>query len=256
MTSGPHPGWLAAGSVLAVAGFAWGAFNVVDLLAHEVTTVSDTFDAHGVSVIDIENDAGRVVVIGTDADEITIEARVSDGLRDTGNSYRVVEDRLEIRGTCPLLGSMWCSVDYRIEVPGDVALDIDADDRVEIVDVRGALTVDTDNGRIEIRGAEGPLAVSTDNGRIDASGVRSTQISAGSDNGSVEIVMAVPPDRLDATSDNGRVEVVLPDTLDTYAVTTDTDNGTVRNEVRTDPTSPRTINLSSDNGDVTVRYPD
>ena len=50
--------------------------------------------------------------------------------------------------------------------------------------------------------------------------------------------------------------VVLPDTPDAYAVDIDTDNGNVRNDVRTDPTSSRTITVSSDNGSVTVRYPD
>jgi hypothetical protein len=30
----------------------------------------------------------------------------------------------------------------------------------------------------------------------------------------------------------------------------------VRNDVRTDPASTRTITLTSDNGNVTVRYPD
>ncbi|HWM22821.1 MAG TPA: DUF4097 family beta strand repeat-containing protein, partial [Ilumatobacteraceae bacterium] len=96
----------------------------------------------------------------------------------------------------------------------------------------------------------------TDNGRIDATGVRSTTVSADSDNGSVEIVMVSPPRELQATTDNGSVDIVLPDTPDAYAVDIGTDNGSERNDVRTDPTSSRTITLSSDNGDVTVRYPD
>ncbi len=256
-TSGPHGAWLAAGSILTIGAFGWGTFNIVDLLAHEVATVTEVFDSEGVSMIDIDNSTGRVIVTGTDTDEITIVARVSDGLREADNSYRMVDDRLEIRGTCPLFGSMWCSVDYRIEMPEGIALDIDVDDeRVEVVDMRGAITVDNDNGSIRIRGAEGALALDADNGRIEATGVRSTTVSATSDNGSVEIVMALPPDTLDAQSDNGSITVVLPDTPDAYAVNADTDNGNVRNEVRTDSTSPRTITLSSDNGNVTVRYPD
>ncbi len=257
MTSGPHTAWLAAGSVLTVAAFGWGTFNVVDLLAHEVRTVTEVVDADGVSMIDIDNSNGRVVVTGTDTDEITIVARVSDGLRATGNSYRLVDDRLEIRGTCPSFGSMWCSVDYRIEVPADVDLDIDVDDnRVEVVDMRGALTIDNDNGSIDIRGADGPLRATTDNGSIDATGVRSATVFADSDNGSVEIVMTTPPQQLEASTDNGSVTVVLPNTPDAYAVDAVTDNGSVRNDVRTDPASSRTITLSSDNGNVTVRYPD
>jgi hypothetical protein len=256
MTSGPHTAWLAAGSVLTVAAFGWGTFNIVDLLAHEVRTVTEVVDAEGVSMIDIDNSIGRVFVTGTDTDQVTIVARISDGLRATGNSSRVVDDRLEIRASCPLFGSMWCSVDYQIEVPAGIDLDINADDgRVEVVDVRGALAVDDDNGSIDIRGADGPLRATTDNGSIDATGVRSATVFADSDNGSVEIVMATPPQQLEASTDNGSVTVVLPDTSDTYAVDADTDNGSVRNDVRTDPSSARTITLSSDNGNVTVRYP-
>jgi hypothetical protein len=248
---------LAAGSVLTIAGLGWGAFNVVDLLAHGVRTATEVVDAEGISVIDIDNSDGRVVVTGTATDEITIFARISDGLRATGHSYQVVGDRLDIRGSCPVLGSMWCSVDYRIEVPDDVDLDIDVDDdRVEVVDMRGALTIDNDNGSIEILGADGPLRATTDNGSIHATGVRSETVSADSDNGSVEIVMVTPPQQLQATTDNGSVTVVLPNTPDAYAVDAGTDNGRVRNDVRTDPASTRTITLTSDNGNVTVRYPD
>jgi hypothetical protein len=257
MTSGPHIGWLAGGSVLTVAAIAWGAFNVVDVIAHEVTTVTETLDATGLSMVDIDTDDGRVIVTGTDSDEITIVARVSDGLGDTGNSYRVVDDRLEIRGTCPVFGSMWCSVDYQIEVPADMALDIDTDDdRVEVVDVLGALTLHSDNGRIEIRGAEGPITASTDNGQIEATGIRSASVVADTDNGRIEIVMATPPESIEASTDNGRVEVVVPDTAGAYAVTTSTDNGNIRTEVRVDPTSSRTIDVRTDNGSIIIRYPD
>ena len=205
MTSATQTAWLAAGSVLTIGAFGWGAFNIVDLLAHEVRTVTEVVDAEGVSVIDIDNTNGRVVVTGTETDEITIVARVSDGLRATGNSSRVVDDRLEIRATCPLFGSMWCSVDYQIEVPAGIDLDINADDgRVEVVDVRGALTIDDDNGSIDIRGADGPLRATTDNGSVHATGVRSATVSVDSDNGSVEIVMVTPPQQLEATTDNGQ----------------------------------------------------
>jgi hypothetical protein len=247
---------LAVGSILTVGAFGWGTLNVVELLAHGVTTVTEVFDADGIATIDIDNSNGRVVVTGTETDEITIVARVSDGLRATGHSNRVVDDRLEIRGTCPVLGSMWCSVTYRIEVPADVDVDIDADnDRVEVVDMRGALTIDNDNGSIDIRGADGPLRATTSNGSIDATGIRSATVFADSDNGSIEITMAVPPRQLEASTSNGSVTVVVPDTPDAYAVDADSDNGSVRNDVRTDPASSRTITLSSDNGNVTLRYP-
>ena len=222
-----------------------GRFNVVDLLAHEVTTVTEVVDAEGVSVIDIDNTNGRVVVTGTDTDTITIVARVSDGLRATGNSSRVVDDRLEIRATCPLFGSMWCSVDYQIEVPAGIDLDINADDgRVEVVDVRGALTIDDDNGSIDIRGADGPLSATTDNGSIHATGVRSETVSIDSDNGSVEIVMVNAPRNLGGKRLTTDASTSCSDTPDAYAVEIDTTKASPQ-RVAT-PHRSLTITVSSD----------
>ncbi len=153
---------------------------------------------------------------------------------------------------------MWCSVDYQIEVPADIDLDINADDdRVEVVDVRGALTIDDDNGSIEIRGAVGPLRADDRQRQHPrdrhplGDGLRRQRQRFGRDrdgHATAGVGGNVPT--------TAASTVVLPDTPDAYAVDADTDNGSVRNDVRTDPASARTITLSSDNGNVTLRYPD
>jgi hypothetical protein len=255
--STPHPGWLVAGSILFVSSAGWGAFNTVDLLAHEVSTVTEVIPAEGLTALEVDNADGRVTVTGTDTDEITIVARVSEGLRDTGNTYTVSGDRLHVRGTCPNFGGTWCSVDYRIELPAGMAVDIATDNgSIDAVDVLGPLTLDSDNGSIEVRGAAGALRTTSDNGSIDATGIRSADVYARSDNGSIDLVLADPPRSVDVQTDNGSVEVVVPEKTEGYAVTVETDNGDAVNEVRSDPASARTIVARSDNGDVTVRHPD
>ena len=82
-----------------------------------------------------------MTIVGTDTDEISVEAEVSDGLRDTGFRHEVVGSTLELHGSCPSIGSMWCRVTYRIEVPRDLDIDVDTDDgRVDVSNVDGDLS--------------------------------------------------------------------------------------------------------------------
>ena len=56
-----------------------------------------------------------------------------------------------------------------------------------------------------------------------------------------------------ATSDNGSVEVVVPDDGEAYALDLSTDNGSRTEDIRIDSASPRTITISTENGDATAR---
>ena len=49
----------------------------------------------------VDNDTGSVTIVGTDTDEISVEAEISDGLRDTGFRHEVVDSTLELHGSCP-----------------------------------------------------------------------------------------------------------------------------------------------------------
>src|SRR5262245_58013708 len=121
-------GWKLSGGLLAIGTVGWGAFNVVTLVAHEERTEVTTYDAADVRVIDVENAAGSVIIEGaTGRDEITVTARISDGLRETGERQTLVDGRLELRGSCPVIGSNWCEVKYTIEAPADVEVRADTD---------------------------------------------------------------------------------------------------------------------------------
>jgi len=248
--------WRTLGAVLVLAALTWGTFNVVGLFAHEERTEVTTFDANGVDVVDVANGAGSVTVVGVDGvDTITVTARISDGLRTTGNRQTVDGGRLELRGSCPvLLGSEWCDVDYTVEVPSDVEVVARSGDaRIVVSGVDAAIDVDNDNGSIDIADVGGPLTVDNDNGRITATGVRSSTVVATNNNGRVELVFADPPMSVEARSENGTVEVVVPDTDDTYRLDISTENGEVEQLLRIDPASERSILVRSDNGDVIAR---
>lgn len=249
-----RPLWVLFGSLFVLAGLGWGAFNVVELLAHEERTERFTVRAADVSRLLVDNDTGSVTIVGTASDEVNVVAEVSDGLRSTGFRHEVVDGTLELRGSCPLLGSMWCRVTYRIEVPRHLAVDVDSDDsRVEISNVDGDVDVDTSNGSVELSGIAGAITVSGDNGSITGDELSSAVAQLETDNGRIELSFVEPPDRVDAEGNNGSIEVVLPVVDVGYDVETSTSNGEETIDVLDNPDSPHRVRVETDNGSITVR---
>jgi Putative adhesin len=249
-------GWKIAGGTLALASVGWGAFNVVDLVAHGKRTEVMTYDAADVSVLDVANSNGPVTIVGAaERDEVTVTARISDGLRATGERQTLVDGVLELRASCPLIGSQWCEVKYTIEVPADIEVRADTDNgQLTVSGIAGAVDLDADNGAVEVSDLGGNLTISADNSSIDATQLTSDTLVVETDNGSVTVELLEPPSSVEVRSDNGSVDVVLPDTEDAYALEVSTDNGDVSRDIRTNPESPRHILIDTDNGDAIVRY--
>jgi hypothetical protein len=246
--------WKVFAAVFVVVGLVWGAYNVVVLLAHSTRTENESFPAAGLTAIDVDNSAGSVQVVATDGDTVEVVAKISEGLRATGESREVVGDVLELRGTCPNFGSDWCRVRYEIRAPRSLALTIDADNgSVDLSGFEGPVDVDSDNGSIEVDSLSGPARLSTDNGRIEGRDLRTPTVTADSDNGRVTLMFAAAPTTVVATSDNGSVEVVVPDDGEAYNLELSTDNGSRNQDILVDPSSPRTIRVDTDNGDATAR---
>lgn len=247
------PAWLVAGSVLAVVLLVVTTYQVVDVLAHDEHDHRWVVTEPVVAVhVDLTGD-GSVHVVGAPVDRITIGARVSDGLRPTRFGHRVVDDRLEVRAACPGFGSVWCAVDYVIEVPHDTEVRITSDGGTRVEDVQGAVEVTT-SGSIDVSGLTGLAVLRSENGAVRATGLRSEVVEARSSNGSVRVSTAVAPRSVIAASDNGSVEVLVPRTGDRYAVDVSADNGSTTNEVVTDPEAARRISARSGNGSVRVAH--
>ncbi len=249
-------GWRVTGGVLALGTVGWGAFNVVSLTAHEERTVVTPYPAADVTMIDVDNTSGSVTIVGSAGrDEITVTARISDGLRRTGEQQRLVDGRLELESTCPLIGSEWCEVDYTIEVPAELPVRADADNGgIDVRGMDGRVDLSTDNGSVEVSDVGGDLTIEGDNGSIRADALTTDTVLAETDNGSIVLELLEPPTNVEARSNNGSVEVVLPRTEDFYNLAITTDNGDISRDIRHDPTSTRHITIDTDNGDATARY--
>ncbi len=247
--------WITVGGILAVAALGWGTYTVISLLAHEEHTEQASFAAADVSAVDIDNDNGTVTVTANDGDTVEVTADVSNGWQATDVSSRVVDGVLELRASCPLFVSIWCSVDYTIAMPADRPLTIDGSGSVNVRGMTGPVHVDSDDGNLELDDIAGDISVSNDNGRIVGRRLTSPTVDARNTNGRIELSFLDPPQSVSARTENGRIEVVVPDTDVLYRVDLHTDNGSTDNAVRTDPESDHVIDLSSGNGSITVRPP-
>ena len=176
----------------------------------------------------VDNDTGSVTIVGTDTDEISVEAEVSDGLRHTGFRHEVVGSTLELHGSCPVIGSMWCRVTYRIEVPA--GLDRRGRHRrrprrrqqrrrrscgstrtTAAIELYRRLRHDRRRRRQRAhhRQRSDRARSSTSTRQRAASSCRSPR----------------PPDTVTASGDNGSIEIVVPEIDIGYDVTADTYNG-------------------------------
>ena len=242
---GVRVAWKVFAAVLVVAGLAWGTYNVVVVLAHEERVETESFPAASLRAIDVRNSAGSVRVLATDGETVDVRAEISEGLRSTGERREIVGDVLELRGSCPNFGSDFCRVSYEISMPRTMALTVHADDgSIDVDGLSGPLDLDSDNGSVEVRRASGSLRLSTDNGHVEGTDLRSSTVTADSDNGRVTLAFTAAPTTVIATSDNGSVEVVVPDDGEAYALDLSTDNGSRTEDIRVDSASPRTITIS------------
>ena len=127
--NGIRVAWLVVGCLAAVPLLGFGVIQAASTVAHEERTEVTTIDLATTDVtgLVVDNGAGSVTVVGVDdGDAIVVRANISDGLRDTGHRVTTRDDHVFVRGTCPLFGSEWCSVDYTVEVPTDLYVNVKA----------------------------------------------------------------------------------------------------------------------------------
>ncbi len=255
--SGAKLWWRIGGSLLTVGVLVIALLNLLGLLAFHRDPVELSVPADGLTTLEVDIESGRVEVIGVEAPTIRVEGTITSGLVDTRHSERVDGDRLVVHSSCkggP--ASNWCEVDYRIEVPADMAVHVDGDNSaVTVRDLRGVVDARTTNSRIQAEALTGDVSLTTSNDDIVATSLGSERTRLTTSNARVRAEFAAAPKTVEIRSSNDDVDVVVPDTSAAYAVDLRTSNGNQRADVRTDPSSPRTIRVHTSNADVRVAYP-
>jgi hypothetical protein len=246
--------WLVPGSVFAVASLGWGTASVADVLAHERHDLHVVY-TQPIHVIDIDTDKGSIHIIGTNDPTVTLDAKISEGLRSGSHSEQVQGDRLVIRAGCPVLFSTWCGVDYTLRVPATSSIVGRASGSGITVDnVTGDVDVSSSGGGVHLEGGAGKLTLGSSGGGVTADGLTSDVVQASSSGGGVHLQFVDPPTSVRASSSGGGVTVEVPNTPDAYHVEASSSGGGVSTSVKTDPSSNRVIVASSSGGGVTVRY--
>lgn len=266
--SPPPPRWLRrlwriGGSLAAVVLLPFAALQIVSQLAHEEFTVDRQFPADGIATIEVHNSTGRVRIVGQEGgagtsegdDMITVTAHVSEGLRSTGHSQRIEGDRLVLDATCPIFLESFCEVTYTVETPPDVDVVVRGDRGASVEGIDGDVDVAADQGSIDLSRLAGTVVADADQGSVRGSGLRSEDVEATTDQGDVFLRFEDAPRRVVVDSDQGDVEVVLPAGPAEYEVVTDSDQGRVTRDIDTKPSTDRSITATTDQGDVTLRYP-
>ena len=248
--------WLVVAVIAAVPLLVLSTGEAASVLAHEERTEVIEVDAADLAALDVDNSAGTVTVVGVDgATEVTIRARISDGLRDTGLDARERDGRLVVTGDCPLLWANWCRADLTIEVPAAMHVGASGQGRVAVSDVSGGVTARSDQGGVELVRVGGTVVARSDQGRIDGSDLTATSVDARADQGRLTLGFARSPDAVTARADQGNIDIVLPDEAGVdYATEVDADQGAVSAPIRQDPDSRRSITAHADQGSITVTY--
>jgi DUF4097 and DUF4098 domain-containing protein YvlB len=246
--------WRVLGSIFAVVLLAMVVLQVLSIIARSTETVRTVHDLDGVDRLEVLASNGDVRISAVDRDDVLVVAEVSHGLRRTRTEVEVIDGVLTTSEDCPVLvGRCW--VDYRIEVPRDLRVEVAANNgTITARALRGSATLRSDNGTVDAVGLRGPARLESDNGDVRAEALEATEVEARSSNGDVLVDLQVVPTRVVAESDNGDVELRVPRSEDAYDLDLGTDNGSEFGQLRTDPDSDRTLVVRSDNGDVTVGY--
>ncbi|MEV5558639.1 DUF4097 family beta strand repeat-containing protein [Nonomuraea wenchangensis] len=196
-----------------------------DTVSYEVTD--------RVTELRLDGASGDAVITETDGTAV----RVTETLRWRGDSkpkpeHKVEGGALALSYTCPSsLGS--CGVDYRIEVPKGLAVDLDSG-----------------SGDITLRGLSGNVRVHVGSGDVDAADLTGKNVVADSGSGNVELKYATAPVSAQLKAGSGDVTLFVPDGA--YDVTTDVGSGDATVSVKKDRSSPNKISIRTGSGDISV----
>jgi hypothetical protein len=176
------------------------------------------------------------------------------------NGKPVISERwdgrtLRLKQACPTgLFSGNCNVEYTLTVPSSVSVTASTESgNVTVTDVTGRLDLFSASGDLAASGTSGPVSARTSSGNVTVTGARSSDVTAKTSSGDVELAFSGVPARADGESASGNIMVSVPPRA-RYNVQADTSAGNRTVTVAADPASPRVIIAHSSSGDVTVSY--
>ncbi|GLY74578.1 DUF4097 family beta strand repeat-containing protein [Actinoallomurus iriomotensis] len=226
------------------------------------TTMNDTH-VTGVTSVRVDANRGHVVVTRGAGDGVTVHRVVhyQNGAPHPGQ--QVTNGTLTFTAGCSR-----CRIDYDLVVPASVSVSAHTDsgrvnvNGVKTVDaksdsgsvtvrhVTGDVSARSDSGEVTLQDVGGAVQASTDSGAIRATELRSTDATASSDSGSIDLTFASAPKNVRMTDDSGALRLAVPG--GPYSVDAHTDSGGRHIGVPTAPVAPARLSLRTDSGSVNV----
>ena len=158
---------------------------------------------------------------------------------------------ITLKGSCSRFAVISCTENIVVQVPASFAVTASSDGGdVRVTGLTGTLHLSSTAGDVRDDGGSGDLTMISSAGDVKATNLRSTTVTASSSAGDVDLDFAVAPTKVEAGSSAGDVTVRVPDVG--YDVTTESSGGDAHTRIKTDPSSPRSIDAHSSGGDVTV----
>ena len=203
--------------------------------------------------VEVDVEAGRVLVAAgaTDATTITRTRRYLRGVPITSEEFS--QGVLKIRSECRRWVTFGCEVDYRIEVPGNVAVRVRVEHGpVSVEGIGGMVEVETGAGAVELIRTQGPVKVTTSAGHVDGEDLSADFLDATTGAGRIRLAMARPPGRLGLKTGAGNIDVGLPPADGGYRVAADADAGKVEVSVDENPGGNRAVIANSGAGRIRI----
>ncbi|WP_405775739.1 DUF4097 family beta strand repeat-containing protein [Streptomyces sp. NBC_00859] len=181
-----------------------------------------------------------------DTSTISVHRKVNyRGDKPSGTSFSVRNGVLVLSGC-----GRNCGVDYMVRVPAGLPVAGGASNgSLTLTDV-GTVDVHTSNGAIAVTNATGAVKLRTSNGDVDVKDAKGGDIDTQTSNGEVTIRTAAPQN-IRARSTSGSLTVTAPPAA--YRISANDSHGDTQVALKNDPSGEYRLDLSTTNGDLTVK---
>lgn len=255
-------------SVLLIIVWQWGFSEELDW----------TLDGTDITVISAETTNGAITLQGSVQDKVIVHAvkRVRAWNRANAEKFtKEVQIHVERRGKEIKIykkhpkppSGIGIKVNYEIQCPSTVDVNLTASGKIEINGVEGAVGASTINGRIKLHGGVGRIHTVTRNGKIEASVKQLTEEGTFvTSNGSVDVEIREGVAPVSARTSNGSINLKLPGDfsgqLDAKTITgrvhSDfpvpfTDTSKKRLSGKIGEGGPAMVELRTENGNINLR---
>ncbi|MEV5988299.1 DUF4097 family beta strand repeat-containing protein [Streptomyces sp. NPDC052051] len=231
---------------MALAALTVGGLSACSALGQK--TFEDDAEVSGkVTSVRLDNEHGGVKVdASAHVSTISVHRKVDyRGDKPSGTSFHVEDGVLTLSGC-----GKDCGIDYTVKVPAGLPVTGGTSDGGLTLTGTGAVDVHTSNGQIAVTDATGPVKLRTSNGGVDVKGGKGGDIDTQTSNGEVTIRTAVP-ENIKARTSNGSLTVTAPPAK--YRISADTSHGDKNMDFDNDPAGTYRLDLSTTNGDLTVK---